>query len=130
MAMKATGAEIWAFYQEWPPGEDWYHDDYATPITDDETSETCVLDLTKKYEVSDFGNMVWQGSGEVPRDIAEAARRYGDLKGMATWIPFEWWFRRWKKTKTSSILIVDCPSDKLEELSTFLKRHGIKATRS
>ena len=72
--MKATGAEIWAFYQEWPPGGNWYHDEYAEPIVDDDAGETCVLKPTAKYDLADFGVMVWQGGDAAPTEVRTPSR--------------------------------------------------------
>lgn len=133
--MKATGAEIWAFYQEWPPGDSWYHDDYVEPIVDDGKGETCVLDLAKKYTVEDFGVMVWQGGvGKKPEaDERAAALRIGSYSesgpSASAHIPFEWWFKRWKKSETSAQVVLVCPNEKIEALRAFCAEQGIKEAK-
>ena len=128
--MKATGAEIWAFYVAWPPGDDWYHDDYSTAITDDGTGEDCVLDLKEKYELSEFGNVCWQGYGKaVPEDLMAVAKKHGDLMGGNVWIPFEWWFRRWKGEQATETFVVTVKKEDVEAFRELCKQHKWKIAR-
>jgi len=65
--MNATGAEINAFYEAWPMGKDWYHDDNMIDVDDQGKG---LLEESVEYDVDDMiGILCWQGSGEVPHYI-------------------------------------------------------------
>jgi hypothetical protein len=64
--MKATGAELMAFYEAWPMGSDWYHED-GTDVDDE---GNLILDATAEYDVEEvIGFLCWQGDGNLPSSI-------------------------------------------------------------
>lgn len=104
--MKALGAEIKQFWDEWPPGDSWYLDelDMDTPI--EATDGTCLLMLDEKYDLDGFGVITWQGSGDPPKEAPVRGDHY---------VPFGTWFRVWKKSRTSKAFFVTVPNADVEE---------------
>ncbi len=60
--MTATGAEIWEFWEKGFP-MDHYNDDSAHEVDDD--NGNCLLDLTRVYDLSTFGDMIPISGGKV-----------------------------------------------------------------
>ena len=49
--MEVTGAELKAFFRDWPMGDDWYHEDGLIEV-DDETGEA-IVSLEDTYDLDD-----------------------------------------------------------------------------
>ena len=66
--MKMTGAEIKAFYADWPIGDEWCHDDCLMEF--DESSGQPVLDNATEYDFDDqIGYFEWHGKGKAPGHV-------------------------------------------------------------
>ena len=111
---KAKGAEIFDFYTNgWPEG--WYHDDNEMEIVN-EDGETCALEPDEEYDLSLFGVLVPEGDRMVNGDLP-------DPEGFATA------FSRWKRAKTTAIVIVEVPKAQLDEALKQIKALGYKAKK-
>lgn len=108
--MKAFGAEIWQFYQEWPPGINWYIDN-GEPITND--FDMCVLNPSLEYDLRELGDLCWRGSGAEPQPLP-----WGES--------FESAFIQWKKDRTSRTFMVNIPLDKVDRFLEAMANLGIE----
>ena len=109
--MKAKGAEIFDFYTNgWPEG--WYHDDNELEIVSETDGVTSILKPGEEYDLSLFGVLVPEGGISVV-----------DAEG------FDTAFRRWKRAKTTAIVVVEVPKDKLEEALKQIKALGYKVKK-
>jgi len=115
--MKALGAEIRAFWDAWPPGDNWYNDDAALEVYGE--SGALLLEADEKYELPDFGNIVWQGQGKPPRDPPAKGEQY---------VSFESWFRLWKKSLTTKTFVITVPSEAADEFEALCKQRGWKTS--
>jgi hypothetical protein len=102
--MKALGAEILAFWREWPPGDVGYYDD-GIDIVDDADNDALIPE--EKYDLDDFGNIVWQGKDEPPLDKPWDGHDA---------VSFGLWFKRWKKARTHATFVVEV---KVEDVDAF-----------
>ena len=119
--MKATGADIKQFWDEWPPGEHWYNDDAPLNVYEHgDDSKPCALELDQKYELGDFGVLAWQGPEgmEIPRDAPIRGEDY---------VSFERWFKHWKKGRTSTTLTVEVKNEDVVRFKEILEQNGWKA---
>lgn len=109
--MKASGADIQRFWEEWPPGDDWFLDDYdATIRIDPDGDGEFGLDLEQTYELLDMGPISYQGSA------AQAPQE--------TCIAFEAWFKKWKKNNAGTVaLVVTLPKEDVPDLRSFAGMH-------
>lgn len=110
MGSKATGAELQAFYEEWPPGDDWYNDD--TNIETHSETGDWILDPLTKYDLDDFGTINWQGDRHKDRD--ERCINFGS------------WFTKWKKQRNTSTVVVTVSNDDLADLLAICKERKWK----
>lgn len=116
--MKATGAEIKQFWDEWPPGERWYNDDSELDVySGDEQRFLLVPEV--KYDLAHFGILVWQGPDglEIPKDPP--------MRGSLD-VSFESWFKHWKKGKISTSFSVLVKNEDVEAFQALAKQHGWK----
>lgn len=116
--MKATGAEIKQFWDEWPPGEHWYNDGSELDVySGDEQRFLLVPEV--KYDLTHFGILVWQGPGglEIPKD----APMRGSLD-----VSFESWFKFWKKNKTTTSFSVIVNNNEVDAFKAIMKDHDWK----
>lgn len=105
MGAKATGAELQSFYEEWPPGDDWYNDD--TSIETHSEAGDWMLDPRTRYDLDDFGTINWQGDHrKTPNDNC---------------INFGAWFKKWKKQRSTSMAVVTVQKDDLADLLAICK---------
>lgn len=119
---KATGADITRFYDSWPMGADWYHDDTTIEITGDEGEN--LLDPVTKYDLDDFGSIIWQGSGPVPvKLVIEGVAIQNPDQG---WISFAQVFKAWQKGDTTCTVCLTVPKDQVEALKALAKERGWK----
>lgn len=120
--MKAIGAEILEFYREWPPGDSWYLDDYENGIEEGEGENGKVLvDAGTMYDLSIFGTIFWQGEdADLPKN---APARGNDAVG------FEAWFKHWKKSRTTTSVLIEVPKEKLEAFLALMKAGGFKVSK-
>ena len=118
--MKATGAEIKEFWDEWPPGRDWF-------IEEEECgdSNNWLLDANKKYDLNEvLGVLYWQGGGDaVPSD--HPMFKYTEGHNI---VPTSVFFRTWKKTRTEITLVVTVPKAEGDELKALCKQRKWKVT--
>lgn len=108
--MKATGAEIWAYWQAWPAGDDWYIDDYDINV--EAESGVCLIDPASKYDLDDLGSLYFQGKG------AERDRRDP--------VSIKSSFLAWKKAQTHTSLAVTLPKTDIDEFTALCKQRGWK----
>jgi hypothetical protein len=100
--MKATGAEIMAFYAAWPVGGDFYHDDGYETDNDGNLS----LDPAEEYDVGEaIGYLAWQGDGKQPKSI--------EINGVKVRIPSDWTgpsaedvFKAWRGDKRAHVVML------------------------
>ena len=106
--MKATGAEITQFWQEWPLGPNWYVEESEIEVEGSEGA--MLLDPGTKYDLAQFGVFCWQGTtppaGGVPDPIS-----------------FQSEFKAWRKKRTTARVVVEVPTDQLAELKAWAKAH-------
>jgi len=113
---KATGAEILDFYNNHWPGDDWFIDDYSVdPAGDDGVP----LNPAEKYDLADFGFIMWQGAGDPPK----AAPVYSDDS-----VPFAKWFNFWKLQKSTCTHAVTLPKAQEEEFKKVCKAYAWKVS--
>jgi hypothetical protein len=101
--MKATGAEIMAFYAAWPVGGDFYHDDGYETDNDGNLS----LDPAEEYDVGEaIGYLAWQGDGKQPKSI--------EINGVKVRIPSDWTgpsaedvFKAWRGDKRAHVVMLE-----------------------
>lgn len=114
--MKATGQEIWEFWQAWPMGDDWYVSDAEIEVID-EASEGCALEMATKYDVDAMGYLCWQGKGDEPRPPP-----WGETFADA--------FKKWRKQKTTVTLVVEVAREKADALTAAIKEQwGAKVSK-
>jgi hypothetical protein len=107
---KALGSDIYQFYTTgWPKG--YFHEsleeEEELEIVDDH--EGCLLEPTEKYDLKRFGYLVKEDM-----DAAE--------------ISFASAFAKWKKAQTTTKILVEVPTEKLEEAKESIKALGYKVT--
>lgn len=107
--MKATGAEITAFWLEWPPGVDWYVDDGTLEVLDEHDQP--LLDPAQKYAVEDIGVLCWQGLGPAP-------------KGAEDGVAIKTAFAKWRKARTHQTMVVAVPNVDADEFKALCKQRG------
>jgi hypothetical protein len=120
--MKATGAEIKQFWDEWPPGADWYNDDAPLEVyLCSDNGDKLLLKLDAKYDLSDFGLLCWQGGSgkKVPKDPP--------MRGCLD-VSFESWFKFWKKNKTTTSFSVLVNNNEVDAFKAIMKDHGWKVS--
>ena len=110
MGAKATGAEIQAFYEAWPPGDGWYHDD---SIETHNGEGGWILEPTTKYDLDDLGTINWQGDRKAAPD-GERTINFGS------------WFKLWKKEQTTTLVVVTVSKDEVDALLAYCKTQGWK----
>ena len=117
--MKALGAEILAFWHEWPPGDDWCYDDYeGTALSDDEGED--VLDPMERYDLRDFAVITWQGQGGPPSTAPMRGEDY---------VEFQRWFSFWRKARTVVNFGVEVPKEQADAFAALMAEHGWKTTK-
>lgn len=120
MSRKYLGADIIAFFKEWPPGEDAYMEEapFETTDTDDlllvspDDESGPKMDPAVKY-LFGYGLIGWQGEGDPPAGWDDDMPRV---------------FRKWLKARTVTTLIVEVPNDKAADLRASLLSQGFKVT--
>jgi len=111
MAVKATGAEVKAFYNDkdfWAEGV--YHEDEKIEIDGRPVEEGSVdlgTDLSDTCEVKIAGGFVTN-------------EQYKDLGS------FEGFFKKWRAKQTTVTIAVSCPKGKLEAVKAAIKAAGGK----
>lgn len=118
---KAIGADILSFYDAWPMGREWYHDDCDIEITGDEGEH--LLDPTKKYDLDDFGTICWQGDGDCPERL-EVGGSNLVVEGFG--LEFGYVLRAWLKATNNSTFSITVPKDQVEALKALAKERGWK----
>ena len=109
-ARRATGAEITAFYDAWPMGDDWYYDHYdqSQAIRDDNDEALLVPDQIYDLQ-EDFGVIAANAPDAVP-DSLDFARE----------------FRRWRKAQTSTVLVATVPKDVEAQFRAWCGENSVK----
>ena len=108
MSKKTTGIEFKKFYNDstyWPVGS--YHDDTEILVN----------------------GVEWEDAYEEIPDIATVTIHGGMLyenEGTNEGIPFESFFRKWRKQQKVTVLVIEVPNDKLEEVLRRLTESQIK----
>lgn len=118
--MNARGADLIAFWREWPMGNGVYHDD--SPFSMNDADVLCVVDdignpiapvdpdVTYSFN---YGVLGWQGDGPQP------AAFDSDLVRV---------FRRWLKARTVATLVVEVPRDAAATARALIEAQGWKIT--
>lgn len=126
--MKVLGADLLAFYQEWPMGDDWYHDD--GDYEGDTEGHLVGVDPAGKYDLEmAIGAILWQGSSAVPSFIEVNGKRVP----VKQWSDYDYevslpaLFRAWKSTRVS--LVVTLEGEHEAALREFVAGLGGKVAR-
>ncbi len=115
--MKIKGADIIAFFQEWPPGTDVCYDSCTFTegevpegstvatlhLSDEYGSPGAIVDPTAKYDL-EFGTLDWQGKGPVPAGFNS------DFVAVV---------RKWLKARTVTSLSVTVPNEAVEAFKEY-----------
>ena len=119
--MKASGAEILAFWHEWPPGDDWCYaeEDSEVAIYDDDREAT-LLDPAVKYDLGDFAVITWQGRGRPPSAAPMQGQDY---------VEFQCWFSFWKRARTVVSVDVEVPKEQIEEFMVLMREKAWKVLK-
>ena len=111
--MKATGAEIWAFWMNgWP--RDWESDERDSV---ESPEGDCLLEMDREYDLDSFGYICWAGQGPLP-NMAPA-------DGKDT-VRFSKWFAFWKKNTSTVAIAVTMPRKDESIFRSFCQKHGWK----
>jgi len=111
--MKATGLELKQFYQDWPPGEDFYIDGSGF----EDENGNWILEPDEVYEIKHLGVLGWQGKGgwkDEPKDECLYT--------------LEYWFEKWKVGHVDTILYVTLPDNEVEAFRILCAQHGWKVS--
>lgn len=119
MSVKILGADLIAYWRQWPLGNDYYLDelplgenDAGVLVLDEEDGGGAPIEPDKQYQID--GLLVWQGKGPPP-----AGRRE---------IPLSRELKKWLKSKyeSSRVITVDVPIERLDEIVNLLQDRGLK----
>jgi hypothetical protein len=113
---KATGAEIWDFWQNGWPGDNWFIDDYEVDV---EGADGCLLEMGKKYDLVDLGTIYWQGDGDPP----DEAPHYG-----RDGLEVSKWYAWWKRKQTTTTFSVTIPKTQEGEFKKVCKAYAWRVT--
>ena len=121
--MKFRGTDIWAFWQAWPVGNNWFHEDYETEIEGD---SGCLLDPNTRYDGGSLGVLCWQhspqGDVETLRIGTKTLRRSLDYS-------FEEVLKAWLKTQTTTSFVIEVPNDQSKAFKTLMTEKGWKVLK-
>jgi hypothetical protein len=80
-----------------------------------------LLEADQKYDLSDFGFLIWQGLADmkIPKDAP--------MNGCQD-VSFEKWFKHWKKVKTSASFSVTVNNDQIDGFHEIAKKNGWKVS--
>jgi hypothetical protein len=115
--MKATGAEIKEFWDAWPPGSHWYADDGRAVYDGD----TFLLEPDEKYHLDEFGVIIFDDHAAKGHRPSSGPPASGE-----DFVPFEKWFKFWKKTRTMTPMGVVVPNADVDTFKALCKEHGWK----
>jgi len=103
--MKATGAEIKEFWENGFP-ETHYHEDPEIEIVDQNTGDF-ILDPNDKYDLGSLGYLVPPSSNSGHRVM-----------------PFQAAFLKWRKARTTAVLVVEVAKEKEADLRAAIEAAG------
>ena len=125
--MKVLGAELQAFYMEWPMGDAWFHDEGS--FDSDESGALIGVDPAKKYDLEDaIGIVLWQGKGDRLSHIEIRGKRVAvDQASFHASLDLPQAFRAWKSTTTTFIVTLEAAHE--AALREFVAGLGGKVAR-
>lgn len=118
--MRARGADLIAFWREWPPGKGVCQDD--APFAENDHGALCTVDAYGNPVVPidpattyalDYGALAWQGEGPQPPAFD------ADLVRV---------FRRWLKARTVTTLVIEVLNDDVASARHLIESRGWKIT--
>ncbi len=116
--MKFLGADIYAFYHEWPMGECWYHD--CADLLIEKGDGSPALDLGKKYSDGELGLICWQSP---PASTGASGNvQIGSLTlqgGSGTTYDFSRVLSAWLKARAEATIVLSVLKDQLEEVKAL-----------
>jgi len=121
--MKALGAEINAFYRDWPLGDEWYHDEGTADVDED---GDLLLEPGQKHDLGEvIGYLAWQGESDQPNHVRINGKK------ISTWTAtfLDQVFKAWRHSPTHEIVVLSVPSDQVENLLAFAREHGCNVKR-
>lgn len=122
--LRALGAEIRAFYDAWPMGDEWYHDDDTCT---DERGDW-ILNPDEEYSVDDaLGIILWQGSGPAPRTVTVNGTPCMTTGGWGDSLDPSEVFLAWRGDRSPGIMI-RLTDEQLAELAAFFTQKGWEKT--
>lgn len=121
--MKFLGADVYAFYHEWPPGTNWYHDDSDLEIEDERGAP--LLDLSAKYDGDELGSICWQGPDPGIVKIGSVTLKGG--RGIL--YEFDPVLSAWLKARQVATLVVEVPHDQVESFTALAATNGWKVRK-
>jgi len=100
--IQATGADLMAFYEAWPMGRDWAHEEYdETLYTND--GERPELVPEKLYSVQwTIGNIIYQGPHPPPTLIDVGCGVEVRFERASAWVSTDEMFSAWLATQAPS----------------------------
>jgi hypothetical protein len=103
--MKVKGYELQQFMDEAWPGDDWFwdHDLFEEP------------DPNSIYDTDEIGPVLYGGAMPERDDPTD-----GHGHDLAVLL------RRWRKARTTSSLLVECPKDRVDAVVAAIKEMGLK----
>jgi hypothetical protein len=115
---KALGADILAFYEAWPMGDDWCHeqDDGETAITDD--LGLPAIDPAAEYDLRKIGPICWQGRDPFGCGALLRGQEVGRTLSFASE------FRKWQAQQTHVSLVLRVPKEQEAEALEIAKARG------
>lgn len=108
--MKVRGADLKAFYEAWPLGEGWAHED-------GEVEDLDRLDPVALYDIDEaLGGLWWQGSYDECPEVVEI----GGIRLKVDTMTFARIYKAWQKSHTTTRLVVDVPNEAVEAVRAFV----------
>lgn len=122
--MKAKGADIIAFYQEWPMGDSWYHEDALIEMA--ENGDVTNVNPSEKYDVNEMLGYLSPSDTDDVEPIQIGTSRIkvnedGDI------VPI---FRAWMKHRAVATFVVEVPrGEETEKFLAIIASHGWKVSK-
>lgn len=120
MALRIKGADLIAWWKEWPPGEDYYVEDFpfvggeqGGVYEEVDCAPASPVDPAKTYTI-DGGILIWQGKGDPPGDVHSY-----DVEPA---------IRRWLKARTSRTFAVEVGLSDVEAFRAVCAERGWKVS--
>lgn len=115
MSVKTTGAEWNRYYQDkqaWPDGS--FYEDQVLKVNGELLADDYFFDgdglFDDSVKIKIISGFVFAGYGEKEVSLVEH-------------------FKQWRKSQATSVIVVECPKDKVEQVEAAVKKVGGKVIR-